>query len=268
MPMVNVNGANLYYEDTGGGVKPAILFTHGIFFSSAMFAPQFAYLRENYRCIGVDWRGQGKSEVTLGGYDVDNLARDCMELMSVLGIKKFHWVGLSIGGVIGIRMAAEHPSRILTLITIGAAADCEPYEKLTKYEILFEKILNEGFESIRDAVAPIIFGPEFLAAESKAALKEQWVNIMCSNNREACFRAAAPILRRRDIRYMLPYVKCPTLITTGAFDGANGPTRAQMIHQGIKHAELTIIPRAGHTATIEEPEFVNQLIGDFLKRNG
>jgi 3-oxoadipate enol-lactonase len=268
MPIVNVNGANLFYEDTGGSSKPAILFTHGIFFSSAMFAPQFAYLRENYRCIGLDWRGQGCSEVTLGGYDVDNLARDCIELMNALSIEKFHWVGLSIGGVIGIRIAAEQAARILTLSAIGAAADCEPYEKLAKYEMLFEKILNEGFESIREAVAPIMFGPAFLADESRAVLKDRWINIMCSNNPEACYRAAAPILRRRDIRYMLPFVKCPTLITTGEFDGANGPSRAQMIKQGIAHAELSTIPRAGHTVTIEEPDFVNHLLGDFLKKHG
>ena len=64
MPHADINGARLYFEDTGGA-KPAVLFTHGIFFSSAMFAPQFDALKSDYRCIGLDWRGQGKSEMTL-----------------------------------------------------------------------------------------------------------------------------------------------------------------------------------------------------------
>lgn len=263
MPYAQVNDAKLYYEDTGGD-KPALLFTHGIFFSSAMFAPQFEALQGRYRCIGLDWRGQGKSEVTLGGYDVDNLARDCMALMTHLGLPQFHWVGLSIGGVAGIRMAAEQPARIKSLFAIGAAADCEPYEKLAKYETLFEKILKQGFESIREPMAPIIFGPDFLADASRAALKERWLDIMCANDRVACCRAAAPILRRRDIRYLLPHVKCPVFVTTGQHDGANGPQRAQMIHAGIPHSQLEIIPRAGHTATIEEPALLNAMLLKFL----
>jgi len=191
-----------------------------------MFAPQFEALKSDYRCIGLDWRGQGKSEMTLGGYDVDMLAYDCMALMTHLGIEQFHWVGLSIGGVIGIRMAAEQPARIKSLFAIGAAADCEPYEKLAKYESLFDKNLQEGFEAIREPMAPI--------------------------------------LRRRDIRYLLPYVKCPTFVTTGEHDGANGPKRAQMIHDGIAHSALDIIPRAGHTATIEEPVLLNAMLLKFL----
>jgi pimeloyl-ACP methyl ester carboxylesterase len=263
MPHEIINGARLYFEDTGGA-KPAVLFTHGIFFSSAMFAPQFEALKARYRCIGLDWRGQGQSEVTLGGYDVDILAQDCMALMTHLGIEQFHWVGLSIGGVIGIRMAAEQPARIKSLFVIGAAADCEPYEKLAKYEALFEKILKEGFESIRESMAPIIFGPDFLADAKRATLKKKWIDIMCANDPVACCRAAAPILRRRDIRYLLPYVKCPTFVTTGEHDGANGPKRAQMIHEGIAHSTLEIIVRAGHTPTIEEPDIVNAMLLKFL----
>ena len=143
-----------------------------------MFEPQFEALSARFRCIGLDWRGQGKSEATLGGYDVDNLARDCMALMTHLGVDQFHWVGLSIGGVVGIRMAAEHPSRIKSLFAIGAAADCEPYEKLAKYESLFDKILVEGFEAIRAPMAPIIFGPDFLNDASRVSLKEKWLDIM------------------------------------------------------------------------------------------
>jgi len=263
MPYAMVNDAKLYYEDTGGD-KPVVLFTHGIFFSSAMFEPQFEALRAQYRCIGLDWRGQGQSEVTLGGYDVDNLARDCMEVMTNLGVDKFHWVGLSIGGVVGIRMAAEHPLRIKSLFAIGAAADCEPYEKLAKYESLFERILAEGFASIRDQMAPIIFGPDFLSDKSRASLRDKWLDIMCANDRIACCRAAAPILRRRDIRYLLPHVTCPVFVTTGEHDGANGPTRAQMIHAGIANSQFEIIPRAGHTPTIEEPTVLNTMLMKFL----
>jgi pimeloyl-ACP methyl ester carboxylesterase len=70
---------------------------------------------------------------------------------------------------------------------------------------------------------------------------------------------------RCDIRYLLPYVKCPTFVTTGEHDGANGPKRAQMIHDdGIARSALDIIPRAGHTATIEGPVLLNAMLLKFL----
>ncbi len=71
MPKIRVNGANLYYEDTGGQGKETIVFSHGVLFNCHQFDAQVAALSERYRCIAYDHRGQGQSEVTKDGYDME-----------------------------------------------------------------------------------------------------------------------------------------------------------------------------------------------------
>src|SRR5438128_2311715 len=104
MPRTTVNGADLYYEDTGSG-REAILFAHGLLWSGRMFDAQVAALKGRYRCVTFDFRGQGQSEITTTGYDMDTLAEDAAALIQRLGIAPCHFLGLSMGGFIGMRLA-------------------------------------------------------------------------------------------------------------------------------------------------------------------
>jgi pimeloyl-ACP methyl ester carboxylesterase len=261
--MMEANGTKLFWQEHGSGDE-AVIFTHGILFSSEMFSAQYVALGARYRCIGFDWRGQGRSETPLGGYDVDNLASDSVALMDNLGVRRAHWVGLSIGGVIGVRIAAERPERLLSLCAIGAAADAEPYEKLARYEALFDAMERDGVGSVLPTVAPILFGPDFLNDAARKNEREEWLRRLESCDGARAKRAAAPILRRRDIQHMLPHVRVPTLICTGELDKANGPDRAAILAGGIAGAELCIIPRVGHTPPIEAPGTLDGILLRFL----
>lgn len=263
MPFAIVNGVNHFFQEHGAGGE-IVWFTHGILFSSDMFEPQYEALKAKYRCIGMDWRGQGRSDTPLGGYDVDNLAHDALALMDRLGIDRVHWVGLSIGGVVGVRLAAEHPERVASLSLIGAAADHEPLDKLSRYEHLFELMEEQGMSVAAETVLPILFGPHFLSDPARAAVRADWLRRISANDGARMRRAAAPILRRRDIRYMLPYVRCPTLVCTGEHDNANGPDRARILAEGIEGARLELIARAGHSATLEEPQATSDVLRAFL----
>ncbi|MDX2274331.1 MAG: alpha/beta fold hydrolase [Hyphomonadaceae bacterium] len=263
MSFALANGVSHFFQEHGAGDE-VVWFTHGILFSSDMFAPQYEVLKARYRCIGMDWRGQGQSDTPLGGYDVDNLAHDAVKLMDRLGVSRVHWVGLSIGGVVGVRVAAEQPDRIASLSLIGAAADHEPYDKLARYERLFEVMEEQGVSATAATVMPILFGADFLSDPVRESLRDEWTRRICANDGARMRRVAAPILRRRDIRYMLPYVRCPTLVCTGEHDKANGPGRARILADGIEGARLEFIPRAGHTATLEEPQATSEALRAFL----
>lgn len=266
MPLADVNRTRLFYQEHGAG-DDVVVFAHGILFSSDMFAAQYAALRTRYRCIGFDWRGQGRSETPLGGYDVDNLASDALALMDRLGVRHAYWVGLSIGGVVGVRLAAERPERIRSLCAIGAAADAEPHEKLARYEALFDAMEREGVASVVPAVAPILFGPRFMSEPTREDERKEWLQRIGTCDGVRAKRAAASILRRRDIQYMLPHVRVPTLICTGELDQANGPERAAILANGIAGAELHILSGVGHTPPIEAPEVLSQVLVDFLERH-
>src|SRR5437773_7474233 len=85
MPSIRVNGAEIFYREEGSGPE-AVLFAHGVLWSSEMFAAQMAALRDRYRCVAFDFRGQGRSEVTAGGYDMETLTADALALIEALAL--------------------------------------------------------------------------------------------------------------------------------------------------------------------------------------
>lgn len=254
MSLMHVNGADLFVEEFGRG-EP-IIFTHALFFSGRMYERQIERMAERYRCITVDWRGMGRSGKPLGGYDVDNLCRDVIGVADTLGLDRFHWVGMSVGGVAGIRIAAQMPDRIRSLAIGGASAEAEPIEKVVKYE----NLLLDGFArdpaSVVDGLLPILYGEPFRTDPAHADALARERQLIVSNDGPAVARASAPILRRVDIRHMLPHVGCPTYVFVGALDGANPPPKSQTIAQGISGSVLDVVEGVGHQPNVEAPDLL------------
>src|SRR5438045_727365 len=97
MPFAELPGVRLFYEDRGAGPQ-TILFSHGLLWSSWMWRAQLDHFAPRFRCIAYDHRGQGQSELTPSGYDMDTVAADAVALIEKLGIAPVHFVGLSMGG--------------------------------------------------------------------------------------------------------------------------------------------------------------------------
>ena len=117
MPTITVNNADIYYEDSAPNdtQKPVIVFAHGLLWSSQMYDKQVEYFQTDYRCIAFDFRGQGQSQVTKSGYDMETLTEDTLGLLAALGIDKCHFVGLSMGGFVAQRIALKRPELLLSL---------------------------------------------------------------------------------------------------------------------------------------------------------
>jgi pimeloyl-ACP methyl ester carboxylesterase len=93
MPKIKVNGAEIYYEERGSG-EETVVFSHGFLFNGRMFDAQVAALEDRFRCITFDHRGQGQSEVTKDGYDIDSITEDAKGLIETLDLAPCHFVGL------------------------------------------------------------------------------------------------------------------------------------------------------------------------------
>lgn len=122
MPTLQVNGAQLYYEDRGSGAE-TILFAHGLLFDHCLFEAQVAAFQDRNLCVTFDFRGQGQSEVTPGGYDMDTLAEDAAALMDALALWPCHFVGVSMGGFVGLRLALHYPEMLHSLSLLDTSAD-------------------------------------------------------------------------------------------------------------------------------------------------
>jgi len=263
MPHIVVNDARLAYEDYGVGPQ-TILFAHGLLWSGKMFAKQVDVLRSQYRSITFDWRGQGQSAVTRNGYDMETLYADTLALMDALHIETCHFVGLSMGGFIGMRLAARRPDRVRSLILIGTSADPEPAANIPKYRLLNLVARWLGFGPVADQVMAIMFGQTFLRDTAREQERTEWRRQLFANDRVGITRATRGVITRQGVYDELPAISAPTLILVGDQDVATLPATAQRMHTRIPHAQLTIIPGAGHTATVEEPDAVIAAILTFL----
>jgi pimeloyl-ACP methyl ester carboxylesterase len=264
MPLIDANHTRLWVERFGDPTRPAVLLLHGLFFSGAMYARQVDHLARDFHCITIDGRSMGRSAAALGGHDVDNLCHDALAVLDALGIGRAHWVGSSVGGVIGIRVAAQWPGRVASLVACGASAHAEPVETLTRYEALLERYADDP-AAAWPTIAPVLFARSFLDDPARAADVQAQRAAFVANDGPTIRRAAAPILRRVGIEHLLAHVRCPTLAVVGEFDAANPRPHAEHIVAGIAGAHLAVLPGVGHQPNAEAPEALASLIRGFVR---
>jgi 3-oxoadipate enol-lactonase len=176
MPLIEVNGAQVYIEDTGAPAgrpdAPAVVFGHGLLFSGRMYAAQVDRLKDRYRCVTIDWRGQGKSPGG-GDADMDALTEDAAAIIESLNAGPVHYVGLSMGGFVGIRLGARRPELLRSLALLDTSSGPEDPDNVSKYRRLARVYRVVGMRPVSSQVTPIMFGKTYLASEAgKAGVKD------------------------------------------------------------------------------------------------
>jgi pimeloyl-ACP methyl ester carboxylesterase len=258
----------IHYEDTGGP-GPAIVFSHGLLWSTAMYRFQIAAFRNDFRCVAYDHRGQGKSEITESGYDMDTLTQDAVRLIERLAIAPVHFVGLSMGGFVGMRLAARRPELVRSLVLIETASDPEPKLNIPKYKTLLFATKIFGVPSLTPAVMNVMFGKPFLKDPARKELRQSMVQALIDNDWTGTARAIDGVLMRKPVApEELAKIRCPTMVISGELDGAVVPARSERTARQIPGARFVTIPRAGHTSSIEEPESVNAALREFWSHIG
>jgi 3-oxoadipate enol-lactonase len=264
MPKLQTNGATIHYEEHGSAAE-SLVFAHGLLWSGRMFDNQVQALQDRYRCITFDFRGQGQSEVTPSGYDIDTLSQDAAALIETLVDGPCHFVGLSMGGFVGLRLAIRRPDLLKSLMILESSADAEPEENLGKYRLLALIARWFGLRLVADQVMPIMFSETFLNDSTRTQQKDEWRQHMIANHRIGITRAVKGAIGRSSVYDQLDKISAPTLIIVGEEDVATVPAKAERMQARIPGSKLVRIPRAGHTSTVEEPEAVNVALEQFLE---
>jgi len=264
--MLNVNGTNLYYEESGSGPE-TIVFSHGLLMSGDMFSEQVKAFQQDYRCISYDHRGQSRSEVAESGYDMDTLTGDAAALIRELGCAPCHFAGLSMGGFVGMRLAIHHPELLKSVILMETTADPEPEQNKGPYRRMAFVGRWISFRLVINPLMKIMFGRSFLEDPAKQELREKWKKHLLGLNRAGTSRAAHGVIDREGVYDQLGKIKTPTLIIVGKEDVATPPVKSQRMRDAIPGAVYRELPRGGHSACIEEPEAVTQAMRDFFAQN-
>ena len=217
MSKIQLTGTKSFVIDVGDG-NEAIFFSHGLLFSHRMFEKQIDHFSSDFRCVASDHRGQGQSEVTDGGYDMDSLTNDIIELIENSKMAPCHFVGLSMGGFVGMRIAARRPDLLKSLILLGTSAEAEPKENLPKYRLLNFIARWIGVGLVVNQVTPLLFGKTMLNDVSRKDEMDRWKKELVSNHKIGVTRAVKGVITRKGVEDEIVKIKTPTLILVGEED--------------------------------------------------
>lgn len=268
MPIAHVNGADVHYTDTGAtpgrSDAPVVVFGHGLLFSGWMFGDQVAALKDEYRCVTIDWRSQGQSPAARSGHDMDTLTLDLVGLLDELGLDAVHYVGLSMGGYVGMRFAARYPDRVLSLVLLDTGSGTEDADKVSKYRLLANIYRVVGPGPLRSRIEPLMFGPTLRNDPAGQAVLDEWFGRLKRVSRAGIRRAVLGVVERLPITDELGDIRARTLVAVGADDVSQEPYKSEALAAAIEGAKFEIVPDAGHSSTVEQPEVLIRLIREHL----
>ena len=267
MTTIKVNNVELYYRSVGSGSE-TILFSHGFLMNNTMFNGQIDSLKDQFRCVSFDHRGHGNSEVTQSGYELDNLVTDAISLIEALDVGAVHFVGMSAGGFVGMRVALRRPDLLKSLVLMDTSAEGEDETGLKKYNLLMWMVKNVGWWAVMGSVLPIMFHKDFLKDGSQKAEVKKWRNIITSQSKQGVTLFAKGIFSRDSVLEKLANLSLPTAVIVGEKDIATTPDVARRMTDTIPHAKQYTIPNAGHSAAVEKPREVAKAMHDFYTSAG
>jgi 3-oxoadipate enol-lactonase len=218
-------------------------------------------LADAFRLIRFDHRGHGGSPVPDGPYSLDELGRDVLALMDSLGLERASLCGLSIGGMVGMWLAAHAPERIDRLILICTTAYLPPAEA---WQERAAAVRAAGtVEAIADTVIERWLTPAFAAEHPDVRAR---LRAMLAATPPEGYAACCAAIETMDQRAQLGRITAPTLVISGAQDQATPPEMQREIATAISGARLVSVEPAAHVAAVERPDTITELIRDHLTR--
>jgi len=241
-----------------------VVFWHSLLCDGGMWKAQLDALSGRVRAINIDAPGHGRSAPSKTAYSMDDCVAAALQILDALKIDRCKWVGLSWGGMVGMRLALAAPHRIERLALLDTNADAESKEKLPSYRVLSLVARTLGpIPSLLDRLVPIFFSKATM--EGRPELVRTFRERLGSMDKASIHYAVdAVIFRRSDVRLRLSGIRCPTLVIVGRDDVATPAGRAADISTRIPLAVQVSIPDAGHLSAWEQPGAVNAALLPFL----
>jgi len=266
MPVVQANGIDINYEVQGEG-EPMVLIPY-LAAEQACYAFQVGEYAKHFTCYSVDPRGAGLSSKPEGEYTTELMADDIAAFMQAAGVGRAHIFGLSLGGAIGLWLAAKYPQQVKSLSLHSTWDRTDPFLHAV---VQTWQIMAEGLDSVTEMVIagifPWCFTPEMYAA------RPEYVDALAEFVRgrpmppvDAFMRQSGAVLAH-DATGVLGSIQAPTLITYGRHDQVTSTRFAGPLTEGIASTELIVFEDCAHAPIYENVEGFNEQTLDFLLRH-
>lgn len=245
----------LHHEVAGPEGDTALLLAGSLGTTLAMWDQQVDALSERLRVVRFDLRGHGGSPLPSGPYEIADLAGDVLRLIDDLGLERVSFCGLSIGGMVGMWLAAHAVERINRLILVCTSAHLPPAAAWAERAAAVRAAGTT--EAVADAVLARWLTQDFAAARPDVVAD---LRAMLVATPPEGYAACCGAIERMDLREDLACIRAPTLVIAGADDPATPPQHARAIADAVPGAQLEILEPAAHLATVERPREVTRLI--------
>jgi len=265
MPTVDLPAVRLSFVERGSGPE-TVVFSHSYLVNHRHFEAQILALEDRYRVLAYDHRDHGESQRMAAAYDMEALYEDAVAFLEATCDGPVHWIGLSTGGFVGVRLGIRRPDLLRSLVLMDTSAEAEPWRNRLKYKVMLAVLPWTGFRPLIGETLKAMFGPAFLRDPDRREERERWKARMMANDPAALARFGHAIFSRDDLADGARRIAVPTLVVVGACDRAKPPAEARRLADAIPGARLEVIPRGGHLCTIEEPEAVNAVLTAFLSQ--
>jgi 3-oxoadipate enol-lactonase len=258
---VSANSIQMEYVLSGKQDAPIIMMSHSLGTTLALWEYQLEALAPHFLVLRYDTRGHGGSQATDGAYTLEQLGSDAVSLLDVLGVERIHWVGISMGGMIGQELALNHPDRLLSLTLCDTAAALPP-EAQPLWQERIEMARNKGLGSLVEGTLERWFTPAFLA---KNPPQVEHIRRQFLATSVAGYIGCSEAIRGLNYLDRLPGIQLPTLIIVGEDDPGTPVAVSEAIQERIASSRLVVLPQAAHLSNVEQSQPFNQALLGFLK---
>ncbi|MDX1468144.1 MAG: alpha/beta hydrolase [Acidimicrobiia bacterium] len=259
MPEEHVNGIDIHYEVTGSG--RAVLFLHGLGSSTRDWEEQTAHFSSNRQVITVDFRGHGQSDKPAERYSIEGFAADTAGLIKRLQLDRPDVVGISLGGMVGFQLAADHAHLVGRLVAVNAVPEFEVEGLGLRFQVLLRKLLTRfaTVEKIGEVLAGRLF-PEPGMEEQRKTFVRRWAD----NDQRAYRSAFQAILDWEGVAGAMTTFDHPTLFIVSDEDYTPVESKRPYVDV-MPNAEMVVIENARHAVPAERPHKFNSVLEGFLE---
>ncbi len=266
MPTIKANGITMNYDRQGAG-EPLILIPY-LAADYACYAFQVADYAKQFECISVDPRGAGETDKPAGTYSTELFADDIAALMQALGIARAHVSGLSLGGAVGMWLAAKYPAKVKSLSLHSSWPQSDAFLKTV---VSGWQVMAKGLDNVTEMVIlgifPWCYTPELYAAKPEYIQSlSEFVRGRPKQPLDAFMHQSNAVIAH-DAESQLGKIQAPTQITFGRHDLVTSTRFADRLQHGIRNSEVVVFEGCAHAPIYENvPEF-NQRTLAFLQRH-
>jgi 3-oxoadipate enol-lactonase len=249
------------YSIEGDG--PPLFMIHGIGARRQGWAKLTEHLKSNFRCISYDLRGHGESPLPSVPFGLDDLVDDLEALRARLGIENAHFIGHSLGGMIGPAYARRYPDRVLSLGLLSTAA-FRTADDSAKVRGVVTAMEEKGIAPVLGTLVDRWFTDTFVRERPDVI---EWRKTQVVDTDPAVFLNVFRIYAETEMAPWLHEIQAPSLVCTGELDGGCNPRLNTQIAAALPNAELVILEGLKHAILIEASDRVAAPVGDFLRRH-